>query len=109
MTVAIESHDALRIPQNNLLDGREYAECLAFVLPSNLREGDVITDGIGTYQVSDVTSWPTTRGPDRDYIRHIRIAHTLAGPVMGGLIRGQQERIHLLARRRLDTTEPDKE
>lgn len=92
------THDTLAIAPNNVLDGREYEEHLGFVYPNALREGDIITDGVGTYQVEGVGTWPTSTTPD--YVQHIRIKHTLAGPIMGGLLRGQLERIHILARRR---------
>lgn len=88
--------DHLAIPENNLLGGIEYVEHLAFVYARDLVRGDVISDGVGTYQVSDVGIWDH-RVP---YVKHIRISHTLAGPIMGGLLRGELERIHLMARRR---------
>jgi hypothetical protein len=97
MTTATETHDNLKIAANNLLDGREYEQHLAFLYPNDLREGDVITDGIGTYQVSGVGNWGSGAP---EYVRHIRISHTLAGPIMGGLIRGPLELVHVLARRR---------
>lgn len=86
----------LNIPENNLLDGREYEQHLAFVYPDDLREGDIITNGIGTYEVDGVGNWSASTDP---YIRHIRIRHTLAGPIMGGLLRGT-ELVQVLARRR---------
>lgn len=95
-----QTHDNLSIPVNNLLDGREYEEHLAFVYPDDLREGDVVTDGVGVYQVNGVGDWDLAPS---NYIRHIRITHTIAGPIMGGLLRGRLERVHLLVRRRDNT------
>lgn len=97
------THDNLKIASNNLLDGREYEEWLGFVYPTDLRPGDVITDGIGTYQVARVADYRGAWDLNDDnpaYVRHIQLSHTLAGPIMGGLLRGNVERIHVLARRR---------
>lgn len=99
-----QTHDNLAFPQHNLLDGREYEEHLAFVYPDDLREGDVVTDGVGVYQISNVGNWDAVTS---DYIRHIRIRHTIAGPIMGGLLRGRMERVHLLARRRTTEGSPE--
>lgn len=97
--ITTETHDHLSIPQNNLLDGREYETVALMLLPDELREGDVISNGSGVYQVDSVGQWSAAAG---EYVRHVRIKHTLAGPVMGGLVRGT-EYIQVLARRR--TTE----
>jgi hypothetical protein len=72
------------------------------VYPAELREGDVITDGIGTYQVARVTDYRGAWDIEKDkpsYVKHIQISHTLAGPIMGGLLRGT-ELVQVLARRR---------
>lgn len=104
MTTTAGEHDLLRIPSNNLLDGREYEEFLGFVYPDDLREGDVITTGSGTYQVSAIgnlpSGWDANAPKGRTYVRHIQISHTLAGPIMGGLLRGTTEHVQVLARRR---------
>lgn len=91
--------DNLAIPQNNLLDGRDYEQHLAFLYPDDLREGDIITAGAGTYQVTRVSLYDV--GATSTWqVRHIQLSHTLAGPVMGGLLRGQFEHVQVLARRR---------
>lgn len=89
-------HDNLAFPQNNLLDGREYETVSLLLLPDQLREGDIVSTGSGVYQVGGVGDWSAATDP---YIRHIRIAHTLVGPIQGGLLRGT-EYLQVLARRR---------
>lgn len=91
--------DLLNIPVNNLLDGRDYEQYMGFVWARDLREGDVVSTGSGTYQVSRVVE--TYVGGSKTWLLlHIQIGTTLAGPIMGGLMRGQFEMLQVLARRR---------
>lgn len=91
-------HDNLAFPQNNLLDGREYETVSLLLLPDQLRRGDIVSTGVGVYQVGHVGNWSAGTDP---YIRHISITHTLVGPVQGGLLRGT-EYLQVLGRRRVE-------
>lgn len=91
--------DQFAAPTNNLMDGRLYEWVLLNLQPDDLREGDIIENGTGTYQVAGVGDWVGITGSSAKYIRHIRISHTITGPVMGGLVRGT-EYIRVIARRR---------
>ncbi|HWU21101.1 MAG TPA: hypothetical protein VN088_06230 [Nocardioides sp.] len=105
MSTTPDTHDRLAIAENNLLDGRAYETLVPdhLLFPNDLREGDVITDGIGVYQVDSVDTADCSGAEwAQRWIRHIRIRHTIVGPIMGGLLRGDAEYVRVLARRRIE-------
>lgn len=69
------------------------AAVVEFRRASGLEVGDVITDGPGVYRVTQLGRDPWQGTPD--YIVHIMVS-TIAGPVMGGLLRGNLEFVQVM-------------